>query len=318
MLVRDKDPRTLDRGKRPEERSIEELLSAGVIVLDKVQGPTSHQVTAWVRDILGVDKIGHGGTLDPNVSGVLPIALGKAIRMTDLVLRSDKEYVCHLYLHKAVPEEKVRAVIATFVGSIYQTPPVRSAVKVQMRVRKVRSIDILEMDGRDVLFKVDCDAGTYIRTLCVDIGEALGVGANLKALRRTRSGAMTEDEAVTLQDLRDAVMLWKEGDDSWLREIVRPMEVLLEPLPKIVVKDNAVDAIAHGADLNAPGVVSLDESIEKGGPVAMLTVKGEALALGTAAMSPRDMYKAYKGKAVKTVRVFMAEGTYPRMWGAQQ
>jgi len=318
MLVRDKDPRTLPQGKRPEERSVEELLTAGVIILDKVQGPTSHQVTAWVRDMLGVEKIGHGGTLDPNVSGVLPIALGKAIRMTDLVLRSDKQYVCHLYLHKSVPEEKVRAVIGTFVGSIYQTPPVRSAVKVQMRVRKVRSIDILEIEDRNVLFKVDCDAGTYIRTLCVDIGEALGVGANMKALRRTRSGAMTEEDAVTLQDLKDATVQWKNGDGSWLRSIIRPMEVLLEPLPKVIVKDNAVDAISHGADLNAPGVVSLDENIEKGGQVAMFTVKGEALGLGTANMSARDMYKAYKGKAVKTVRVFIPEGTYPRMWGDQQ
>jgi H/ACA ribonucleoprotein complex subunit 4 len=318
MLVRDKGPRTLPNGKRPEDRSMEELLSAGVIVLDKVQGPTSHQVTAWVRDILGVEKIGHGGTLDPNVSGVLPIALGKAIRMTDLVLRSDKQYVCHMYLHRPMPEEKVREVVSSFVGSIYQTPPVRSAVKVAMRVRKVRSIEILEMSGRDVLFKVDCDAGTYIRTLCVDIGEALGVGANMKALRRTRSGAMSETDAVTLQDLKDATDSWKKGDDAWLRSIVLPMEALLEPLPKVIVKDNAVDAVAHGSDLNAPGVVALDENIEKGEPVALFTIKGEALALGTSNMSARDMYKAYKGKAVKTVRVFIPEGAYPRMWGDQQ
>jgi len=190
-------------------------------------------------------------------------------------------------------------------------------VKVAMRIRKVRSIDVLEISGRDVLFKVDCDAGTYIRTLCVDIGDALGVGANMKALRRTRSGSMTEDASITLQDLTDAVVEWKNGDEAWLRSMVRPMEDLLEPLPKVIVKDNAVDAVSHGADLNAPGVVSLDESIEKGQPVAMLTIKGEALALGTAAMSARDMYKAYKGKAVKTVRVFLPAGTYPRMWGQQ-
>ena len=318
MLVRDKDPRMVDCGKRPEDRSIEELLDGGVIVLDKVQGPTSHQVTAWVKDILGVEKIGHGGTLDPNVSGVLPIALGKSIRMTDLVLRSDKQYVCHMYLHRPLAEEKVRAVLGTFVGAIYQTPPVRSAVKVAMRIRKVHSIDILEIEGRDVLFRVDCDAGTYIRTLCVDAGEALGVGANMKALRRTRSGAMGEEDAVTLQDLKDAVVEWKNGNGEWLRSIIKPMEVLLEPLPKVIVKDNAVDAVAHGADLNAPGVVALDEDIEKGQQVAMMTVKGEALALGTANMSARDMYKAYKGKAVKTFRVFLPEGTYPRMWGAQQ
>ncbi|HOO03194.1 MAG: RNA-guided pseudouridylation complex pseudouridine synthase subunit Cbf5 [Methanomassiliicoccales archaeon] len=318
MLVRDKGPRTLARGKRPEDRTVEELLDGGVIVLDKVQGPTSHQVTAWVKDILGVERIGHGGTLDPNVSGVLPIALGRAVRMTDLVLRSDKQYVCHMYLHRPVPEEKVREVIGTFVGPIYQTPPVRSAVKVAMRVRKVSSIDVLEVDGRDVLFKVDCDAGTYVRTLCVDIGEALGVGANMRALRRTRSGAMTEKEAVTLQELTDAVVHWREGDDTWLRRIIRPMEVLLEPLPKVIVKDSAVDAVAHGADLNAPGIVSLDEGIEKGAQVALLTLKGEALALGTATMAARDMHRAYKGRAVRTVRVFLPEGTYPRMWGAQQ
>ncbi len=220
VLIRDKAPRTSGRGKAPEERSIEELLQAGVIVLDKMQGPTSHQATAWVRDVLQVDRIGHGGTLDPNVSGVLPIALGRATRLTDLVLRSDKEYVCHMKLHRDRPEAKVREVIGTFVGDIYQIPPVRAAVKRQMRVRKVRSIDILEVGGREVLFRVDCDAGTYIRTLCVDIGEALGVGANMEALRRTRSGSMVEDQAVTLQDLTDAVVRWKEGDPTWLRSML--------------------------------------------------------------------------------------------------
>jgi hypothetical protein len=186
-LIRDRSPRFYDRGKRPDERSIEELLDGGVINLDKVQGPTSHQVTAWVKDILGVKKIGHGGTLDPHVSGVLPIALGRATRLTDLVLRSDKEYVCHMKLHRDRPKAKVTEILATFVGAIYQTPPVRSAVKRQMRMRRVQSINILEIKGRDVLFRVSCDAGTYIRTLCVDVGEALGCGANMVSLRRSGS-----------------------------------------------------------------------------------------------------------------------------------
>ncbi len=237
--------------------------------------------------------------------------------MTDLVLRSNKQYVCHLYLHRPVAEEKVRAVIETFVGSIYQTPPVRSAVKVAMRIRKVHSIDILEISGRDVLFKVDCDAGTYIRTLCVDIGDALGVGANMKALRRTRSGAMTEDDAVTLQDLKDAVVEWKNGDGTWLRTMIRPMEALLEPLPKVIVKDNAVDAVAHGADLNAPEWYPWTRTWRR---VLRWPVHRQrrGVGAGNGQHAARDMYKAYKGKAVKTVRVFLPEGTYPRMWGAQQ
>ncbi len=318
MLIRDKAPRTSGRGKAPEERSIEELLQAGVLVLDKMQGPTSHQATAWVRDVLKVDRIGHGGTLDPNVSGVLPIALGRATRLTDLVLRSDKQYVCHMKLHRDRPEAKVREVLGTFVGDIYQVPPVRAAVKRQMRVRRVRSIDILEMGGREVLFRVDCDAGTYIRTLCVDVGEALGVGANMAALRRTRSGSMVEDQAITLQDLTDAVVRWKEGDPTWLRSMLIPMEVLLEPLPHIILKDSAVDAVCHGADLACPGVVELDESIAKGATVAMMTLKGEAIGLGIAAAAAVDLLKATDGLAVRTQRVLMPPGTYAKGWTLRQ
>jgi H/ACA ribonucleoprotein complex subunit 4 len=271
-----------------------------------------------VRDVLQVDRIGHGGTLDPNVSGVLPIALGRATRLTDLVLRSDKQYVCHMRLHRDRPEAKVREVLGTFVGDIYQVPPVRAAVKRQMRVRKVRSIDILEVGGRDVLFRVDCDAGTYIRTLCVDVGEALGVGANMAALRRTRSGSMVEGQAVTLQDLTDAVVRWKEGDPDWLRSMLIPMEILLEPLPHVILKDSAVDAVCHGADLASPGVVELDESIVKGATVAMMTLKGEAVGLGIAALAAADMVKATDGLAVRTQRVLMPTGTYAKGWTLRQ
>ena len=186
---------------------MEELLAAGLINLDKPIGPTSHQVTAWVREILGVEKIGHGGTLDPKVSGVLPIATGKATKATDLVLRSDKEYVCMMTLHRDKDEAAVRIVLATFLGDIYQLPPVRAAVKRQMRVRNVHSIKVLEIVGRDVLFRVNCDAGTYIRTLCVDVGEALGIGAHMEDLRRTRSGSMLEGESAAGSVLGMATMV---------------------------------------------------------------------------------------------------------------
>jgi H/ACA ribonucleoprotein complex subunit 4 len=317
-LVRDRAPRTSGRGKRPEERDVEELLQSGVLALDKMQGPTSHQVTAWVRDVLHVDRIGHGGTLDPNVSGVLPIALGRATRLTDLVLRSDKQYVCHMLLHRDRPEGKVREVISTFIGDIYQVPPVRAAVKRQMRVRHVHTLDVLEIAGRNVLFRVDCDAGTYIRTLCVDVGEALGVGANMAALRRTRSGSMREDQAVSMQDLADAYVQWQEGDATWLRSMLMPMETLLEPLPKVVLKDSAVDAVCHGADLAAPGVVELDDSITKGATVAIMSLKGEVAGLGIAALPANEIFKAEDGLVVRTQRVLMVPGTYAKGWTLRQ
>ena len=314
MLVRDKSPLDVGAGKRPQDRTVEELLDAGIINMDKPQGPTSHQATAWVRDILHIEKIGHGGTLDPKVSGVLPVATGRAVRALNLVLRSDKEYVCLMRLHRDRKEEDVRRVIGTFVGRIYQTPPVRSAVKRQMRIRTVHELNVLEIKGRDVLFRVRCDAGTYIRTLCVDIGDALGVGASMEDLRRVRSGNMTEDSSVTLQDIKDAYVDWKAGDETWLRSMLLPFEVLFDPLPKVIVKDSAVDAICHGADLAVVGVVQVDGTVAKETVVAMFTSKGEVVAVGTAKMTSEEMVEAKEGIAFSTDRVFMPSGTYPKMW----
>lgn len=315
MLIRDKTPLPLDAGKPPSERTLEELLEAGVINMDKPQGPTSHQATAWVREILGIEKIGHGGTLDPKVSGVLPVATGRAVRSINLTLKSEKEYVCLMRLHRDADEKEIRDVISTFVGRIYQTPPVRSAVKRQLRIRAIHYINILEIDNRNVLFRVGCDAGTYIRTLCVDIGDALGVGATMEDLRRTKSGSMSEDDSVTLQDIKDAYVMWKEdGDEQWMRSILKPFEVLFDPVPKIILKDSAVDAVCHGADLAAVGIAQLDDSIQKEMTIAMFTLKGEAVAVGVAKMSAEEMMKAKEGISVKTVHVYMPSGTYPKAW----
>jgi H/ACA ribonucleoprotein complex subunit 4 len=271
-------------------------------------------VTAWARDILGVEKIGHGGTLDPKVTGVLPICTGKATRATDLVLRSDKEYVCLMRLHRDKDEATAQRVIGTFVGDIYQVPPVRAAVKRQLRVRTIHSINIIEIAGRDVLFRVACDAGTYVRTLCVDIGDALGIGAHMEDLRRTRSGSMKEEDSVTLQDLTDAIVARKEGDATWLRSILRPFEVLLEPLPRIYLKDSAIDAVCHGADLAVVGVTRVDDTVAKGATVVLLSDKGEGVGLGTAQMKAEQILDAKEGIASRTDRVFMEAGTYPKMW----
>ena len=312
-----KDPNAIpDKwGKRPSDRSVGELLKGGVIILDKPSGPTSHQATAWVRDALKVERVGHGGTLDPYVSGVLPVTLGKATRLTDIVLSSDKEYICLMRLHGDRPEDRIRKVFKEFVGKIYQLPPVRSSIKRQLRIRTIKELEILDIRGRDVLFRMECDAGTYARTLCVDIGDVLGCGANMVELRRSRSGKMTEARSHTLQDIRDAYVFWQQnGREDWLRSMIMPMEVLVEPLPKIVVKATAVDAICHGADLNIQGIHMLDEDIRKNALVAMMTARGELIAIGRMAMSSSKIMATSQGKAVDTERVFMDEGHYPKMW----
>jgi H/ACA ribonucleoprotein complex subunit 4 len=264
---------------------------------------------------MGMKKMGHGGTLDPNVSGVLPLCLGKAMRLTDLVLSSDKEYICLMRLHRDRGEKKIREVMNNFVGKIYQFPPVRSAVKRQLRIRTITELNIIEITGRDILFKVSCDAGTYIRTLCTDIGEAMGCGANMIELRRSRSGSMDESKAASLFDMKDSYVFWQQhGREEWIRSIVMPMEVLVEPLPKIIVKASAVDAICHGADLNIQGVHMLDEDIRKNALVALLTARGELIALGSMMMSTPKIMATSQGKAVKVTRVLMDAGTYPRMW----
>ena len=315
MLI--KDPKAIkDKwGKRPSDRTLGELLFSGVIVLDKHQGPTSHQVTAWAKNALHVNKIGHGGTLDPNVSGVLPLCLGKAVRLTDIVLSSDKEYLCLMRLHGDKSEKEIRNVLMSFVGKIYQLPPVRSSIKRQLRIRTIDSIEILEIENRDILFKVNCDAGTYIRTLCIDVGEALGCGANMLELRRTRSGFMTEENANTLQDISDAYHFWQNGGrEDWLRSMLLPVESLVEPLPKIIVKATAVDALCRGADLSVKGLHMLDEDIRKNALVALLTARGELIGLGKMLMSSSKIMDTSQGVAVKIERIIMDVGHYPKMW----
>jgi H/ACA ribonucleoprotein complex subunit 4 len=286
-----------------------------VFIADKPQGPSSHQVSAWVRDLVGAERAGHAGTLDPRVTGVLPIAFNDATRALDALLAGDKEYVGVMELHQDVPEDRLRAMFRRFTGPIYQMPPLRSAVKRELRVRTIHELDLLERDARLVLFRTRCESGTYIRTLANDLGEALGVGAHLTDLRRTRTGPFPESEARPLTDLQDAVAFWRQdGDDSQLRRLIIPMERLLEHLPKIVLKDTAVDAVCHGAGLAVPGIASMDPRITKGALVALVTAKGEGVALAHASLTPSQVDSARKGVAAATERVLMEPGTYPKGW----
>lgn len=223
-------------------------------------------------------------------------------------------------LHSQVPEDRVKKVLAEFQGTIYQRPPVRSSVKRRLRTRTIYYIDFFEMDERNVLFKVGCEAGTYIRKLCYDVGEVLGCGAHMQELRRTRVGPFVEDKSlVTFHDLSYLFSQWQETkDEGMLRKFVYPMEKALELMPKINVRDSAVDALCHGAHLTAPGVLSLDAGIKIGDTVAVFTQKGEAVTMSKAFVSSEKMLKMDHGFVAKTQRVLMPRGLYPKMWRSNQ
>ena len=307
------DPRY---GCPPDERPLEEHISHGIINLDKPSGPTSHEVDSWVKNILHVQKTGHGGTLDPRVTGVLPVGIDHATKVVQLLLKAPKEYVCLMRLHQDVVESLVRNILQEFTGKIYQTPPMRSAVKKELRVRNIYYINILEIDVQDVLFRIGCEAGTYIRKFCHDVGEALGCGAHMAELRRTKVGDFKEDETLkTLQDLNDAYhYLMEDEGEKLLRECILPMERAASHLPQLVVRDSAVDALCHGANLAAGGILSLKSDIAKGETVAVMTLKGELVAAGEACATSGEMERAEKGIMVNIKKVFMEPGTYPMMW----
>jgi H/ACA ribonucleoprotein complex subunit 4 len=277
-------------------------------------GPTSHQVSSWVRDMLGASKAAHGGTLDPRVTGVLPVGVGVAVRAMDSLHHGTKEYVGVMKMHGSVDRARLEEVVKEFTAEVIQTPPVRSAVKRAPRTRTIHSFKILEVAGRNVLFDVECDSGTYVRSLCVDMGDALGIGAHLQDLRRTRAGTMRDGDAVSLHDLRDALEAHAGGDSVLLDRMLRPLEAVLDHLPKIEVKDSAVDAVCHGADLAVPGIVSLDDSVVREATVAIMTVNGEGVGLGRALMGAKEIMSRSDGIAAKTTRVFMPTGTYEKGW----
>jgi len=300
-------------GIDPNKRIVEELLNYGLIVLNKPQGPTSHQVMDFIKNILNIDKVGHSGTLDPNVTGVLVVALGKVTRSIDVLLKSGKEYVCYMKMHDDVEESKIKEVLNSFVGEIMQLPPLKSAVKRQLRKREIYYIDILEIDGRDVLYKVGCQAGTYIRKLCTDAGEKMGTKAHMQELIRTKVAHFTDKEWVSLYDLKDAYVAWKEeGDEGPIRKIILPIERIVENIPNVWVLDSAVDAICHGAFLSVPGVAKLSDNINVGDKIGVMTLKGELIGIGIAKMNSMNIMRQDKGYAITDIKVFMERGVYPK------
>ena len=299
-----------------DKRTIEQLLNYGIIILDKPPGPTSHETVAWTKRILKLPKIGHSGTLDPQVSGVLPLGLGEATKALGVLLYGPKEYHALGRIHSLPSKEKLDETIDLFRGEIFQKPPQRSAVVRQTRIRTIYEFEVLEQKERLLLTRILCEAGTYIRKLYYDLGELLGPGASMIELRRTRVDQFREtDGLVTLHELANAFAIWEEEkDDSKLMKMIKPVEYAFSELKSVVIRDSAVDAMCHGAQLAIPGVLQISPNLKKGDIVAIYTQKGEAVALAESTMSEEEIRDATKGYAFETKRIIMAPNTYPKKW----
>ena len=300
-------------GSIPEKRSIDELLEKGIVIVDKPFGPTSQQVSTWIKDELDLKKTGHFGTLDPNATGVLPVGLNKGTRLSKALSKTDKEYVFEAELKEERNEEKIREKLESFKGVNKQVPPEKSAVKQEEREREVYEIELLEVDGKNVLGRVECESGFYVRVLISHLGETLETEAEMVELRRTRQGCLTEDDADILQDIVDGYHFYNDGKEAELRKVLYPIEKAVNHLKKIVIKDSAVNAVANGADLGANGITKFQEDIKKGETVAVMTLKGELVALATAEMDSEQLYDQ-DGTATTLQSVHMNPETYPKRW----
>ncbi|KAF2841512.1 hypothetical protein M501DRAFT_1046423 [Patellaria atrata CBS 101060] len=308
-------------GSEPQNRKLSDYISYGVINLDKNSNPSSHEVVSWVKKTLRVQKTGHSGTLDPKVTGVLIVAIDRATRLVKSQQGAGKEYICVCTFHNKLPggEAQFRRTLEILTGTLLQRPPVISAVKRVLRTRTTTICEVLEYeDQRNMaIFRVECEAGTYIRSLCVHLGILTGAGAHMEELRRTRSGVMDEyTHFMTMQDVHDAQHLYDTvKDEAYLRTVIQPLESILVGYKRLLIKDTCVNAICYGAKLMRPGLLRYDTNISEGDDIIMITCKGEAIALGFAVMGSSMIKSTNHGVIAKIRRVIMDRDTYPRRWG---
>jgi len=308
-------------GHTPLRRPLKEYLQYGCVNLDKPSNPSSHEVVAWIKRIFRCEKTGHSGTLDPKVTGCLIVCVDRATRLVKSQQGAGKEYLCLARFHGPVEggAAKVARALETLTGALFQRPPLISAVKRQLRIRTIYECKMIEYDEERhlVCFWVSCEAGTYVRTLCVHLGLLLGVGGHMQELRRVRSGCLGENQnLVTMHDLLDAQWMYDNfKDESYLRRVVMPLEVLLTGFKRLVVKDSAVNAICYGAKLMIPGLLRFESGVECNDEVVLMTTKGEAIAVGIAQMTTAVMATCDHGCVAKIKRVVMERDTYPRRWG---
>ncbi|XP_016361097.1 H/ACA ribonucleoprotein complex subunit 4-like [Sinocyclocheilus anshuiensis] len=310
----------LPHGSNPLKRNIHEYVRTGFINLDKPANPSSHEVVAWIKRILRVEKTGHSGTLDPKVTGCLIVCVERATRLVKSQQSAGKEYVGIVRLHNVLENEhQLARALECLTGALFQRPPLIAAVKRQLRVRTVYESKLIEYDPerRLGIFWVSCEAGTYIRTLCVHLGLLLGVGGQMQELRRVRSGVMGEkDNLVTMHDVLDAQWQFDHNkDETYLRRVIYPLEKLLISHKRIVMKDSAVNAICYGAKIMLPGVLRYEDGIEMNQDIVVITTKGEAICTAVALMTTAVISTCDHGVVAKIKRVIMERDTYPRKWG---
>lgn len=288
--------------------------------MDKPANPSSHEIVAWVKKILKVEKTGHSGTLDPKVTGCLIVCVNRATRLVKAQQSAGKEYVGVVRFHNPVEDiAEIEANIRRLTGTLFQRPPLIASVKRELRVRTIYDSKLIEFDKEKnmALFWISCEAGTYVRTLCVHLGLLMKVGGHMQELRRVRSGILKEDPTmVSMHDVLDAQWTFEQNkDEKYLRRVVMPLEILLVSYPRIMIKDSAVNAICYGAKLTLPGVLRFENGIDAGTEVVLITTKGEAVAIAVAEMSTSVMASCDHGVVCKTKRVIMDRETYPKKWG---
>lgn len=322
MFVRSDHYTPLPFGCSPSEREIREYIRSGVIKLDKPANPSSHEVVAWIKRILRVEKTGHSGTLDPKVTGCLTVCIERATRLVKSQQGAGKEYIAVFKLNnidESITNKKVCKALEKLTGPCFQRPPLISAVKRQLRIRHIYELELKEFHperGMGV-FWVSCEAGTYIRTLCEHLGLLLGTGGFMQELRRVRSGIHKEGAGlVTMHDILDGqFLLDNHREQAYLRKVIKPLESLLVAHKRVMIKDTAVNAVCYGAQVLLPGVLRFDEGIEKGEEIVIITTKGEAICLAYAYMTSTTMKTCDHGTVAKIKRVLMERDLYPRRWG---
>jgi H/ACA ribonucleoprotein complex subunit 4 len=236
------------------KKTTRELLEFGIINIDKSSGPTSFSVSEYVCKRLNLRKTSHFGTLDPKVTGVLPVALNRACKLTGYFLGEDKEYVGVMRLHDNLDMETIKkAIDEKFIGKITQMPPVKSRVKRQNRQREIYSFELLEKKDKDILFKVKCEGGTYIRKLIDDLGAEIKIGAHMLELRRMSAGIFNEEDkiypSVKMYDFDKAVYEYENGNDKPLRDIIIPAEIVGKVYPALEIRDENLKQILTGKPL---------------------------------------------------------------------
>jgi len=295
-------------GCLPSERPLEDLIECGVILIDKPSGPSSHQLAAWARSMLGIKRIGHGGTLDPFATGLLTLLCGRSTKITGELLKKPKSYVAVIRFKQPIMSQEISDLVSKMQGEIYNVPPKESAVKIQVRTREVSKSDLIQTEEGDRvhLLSINCEAGTYIRTLVRDLGLLSGNECELLELHRSRSGSLDDQMSCTMQQLADAVFLWREHEEK-----------ILEDIPSIVIKDGAVSALSHGAPLARPGIVSIPKGLPTGAMVLLSSLKGEAVAIAELSIESDSIPSMKSGQVATPRTVIMQPGIYPQTWSKE-